>query len=348
MSGGEPVDTCLLKVHTNNGVVTAIDVGDPLNANNPRENVGTQAIKTEMLSMRPCVRGRAWRQTIYSPDRLLYPMKSVGTRGQRNFVRIKWSEAISTTVTQMQNTMNKRGLYSVLGTVPALQYIGNYTFKTWGMSSYSGHQLADLVTLGMSDWGAVTDTYGDEILDLLNTKLIIGFGLNPAITIYGMNYYLALAHENGTKIILVDPVLSMSAKTFADEWIPNRPGTDAAMLAAMANVLFTENLVNTTYVNNYVEPTGFQKWKDYIMGNAAGADGLTVARTPEWAAPICAVPAATIRALAEAVRQDATCVLETLLVFLKNVHGRKPITHGCLSSSDDGKHRNKRGRLFER
>lgn len=69
-----------------------------------------------------------------------------------------------------------------------------------------------------------------------------------------------------------------------------------AMLLAMANVLFKENLYDQAYVSKYVEPTGFAKWKDYVLGNTAGPDGK-VDRTPEWAEKICGVPADTIRGL---------------------------------------------------
>ena len=76
------------------------------------------------------------------------------------------------------------------------------------------------------------------------------------------------------------------------------------MMLAVANVLFKENLYNANFVSKYVEPTGFAKWKAYVLGQTAGPDGA-IDRTPEWAAPICGVPAATIRAFAEALMRVA-------------------------------------------
>ena len=75
---------------------------------------------------------------------------------------------------------------------------------------------------------------------------------------------------------------------------PHQAGTDIAMMLAVAYVLFNENLYDTNFVSTFVEPTGFQKWKDYVMGNSDGTP-----KTPQWAEVICGVPAATIQAFAE-------------------------------------------------
>ena len=65
------------------------------------------------------------------------------------------------------------------------------------------------------------------------------------------------------------------------------------MAIAIANVLFKQNLVDQTFVSNWVEPTGLQKYKDYVLGNSDGVD-----KTPQWAETITGVPAETITALA--------------------------------------------------
>ncbi len=80
----------------------------------------------------------------------------------------------------------------------------------------------------------------------------------------------------------------------ADQWIPIKPGTDAATFMALANVLFKDDVWDNAFVDKYVEPVGFGKWRDYILGKEDGID-----KTPEWAETKCAVPAETIRALAK-------------------------------------------------
>jgi anaerobic dimethyl sulfoxide reductase subunit A len=109
---------------------------------------------------------------------------------------------------------------------------------------------------------------------------------------------MCLAREKGMKVVSIEVKYTMTAEALADQWIPIRPQTDMVMMLAVANVLFKENLYDQDYVSKFVEPTGFQKWQDYVLGVTGGPDGV-IDRTPEWAAPICGVPAATIRAFAE-------------------------------------------------
>ena len=73
--------TCLLKVHVRNGVITKIDTDDG-----------------EDPQYRACARGRAFRQIVYHPDRILYPMRRVGHRGEGKFERISWDDALDTVV----------------------------------------------------------------------------------------------------------------------------------------------------------------------------------------------------------------------------------------------------------
>ena len=119
-------------------------------------------------------------------------------------------------------------------------------------------------------------------------------------------FYLRQAHEKGIPIIAIDPRYTLSAETLADKWIPIRKATDSAFLLAVANVLFKEDLYNHDFVQKFIEPTGFQKWRDYVVGNSAGPDGA-IDRTPEWASPICGVPVETIKAFAELYAASSPC-----------------------------------------
>jgi len=78
------------------------------------------------------------------------------------------------------------------------------------------------------------------------------------------NWYLAQAKEAGARIVSVDPRYTSSAAVFAHQWIPIRPGTDGAMLLAMAHTIIKENLQNQKFLDTYT--LGFDKFKDYVMG----------------------------------------------------------------------------------
>jgi anaerobic dimethyl sulfoxide reductase subunit A len=93
--------------------------------------------------------------------------------------------------------------------------------------------------------------------------------------------------EAGIRIISVDPRYTNSTAVLAHQWIPIRPGTDAAMLIAMAHVMIRENLLDQAFLDTYT--LGFDRFKDYVLGKEDN-----VPKTPTWAEGITGVPATII------------------------------------------------------
>ena len=281
--------TCLMKVHVKDGVITRIETDDG-----------------EEPQLRCCLRGRAYRQRAYAPDRIKYPLKRVAPRGKGEFERVSWDEALNLVARELKRVKETYGPSAILlktgGGDLALVHgggrimerllgsFGGYT-GTWSFHSWEAATFASVVTYGTI---AVANTRDD----LLNSHLILMWGWNPSDTIQSTNttWYLARAKEKGTKIISVDPRYTDTTATFADEWIPIRPSTDAAMLIAMAYVMIKENLQDQAFLDRYT--VGFEKYRDYVLGIT---DNLP--KNPEWAEEITGVPAATISRLA---RQYAT------------------------------------------
>ncbi|MDR1358347.1 MAG: molybdopterin-dependent oxidoreductase [Coriobacteriales bacterium] len=290
---------CLLACHVSDGKLVAIDVGDPIHADMPREDVGETAVREGMIQHRPCVRGRMWRKTLYHPNRALHPMKNIGQKGSPVWEQISWEEALDTIAQKIVETRDTYGPYSISGGMFFLDFAAwaGFGHSTWGCASTAGHTLADAVVMGvdlpMPFGHSPTPPRGTEPPDLLNAKLIIAIGWNPAVSYTADNLVLALARERGIPIIVIDSRYTSSVQAYADQWIPIRPGTDIALLLALAHVLFTEDLLDHAFVDRFVEPEGFARWRSYVLGEADG-----IAKTPEWAETICAVPAETIRELA--------------------------------------------------
>lgn len=274
---------CLLKVYVSEGRIIRIETDDG-----------------EEPQLRACLRGRAYRQRVYAPDRLKYPMKRAGARGDGRFERISWDEALDTVAGELNRVKNTYGNASILflrgsGSQAALHSagaverllaeFGGFT-QIWGAASFEGALFASMATYG-------TMTTGSAREDLLNSRLIIMWGWNPAVTIWDTNTALALARarEKGIKIISIDPRLTESTAVFAAEWLPIRPGTDAAMLIAMAYVMIKRGLQDQRFLDSYT--IGFDKFRSYVMGEE---DGVT--KTPEWAEEITGVPQTTIERLA--------------------------------------------------
>jgi anaerobic dimethyl sulfoxide reductase subunit A len=274
---------CTLKAHVKNGKIIRFETD---NGEDPQ--------------LRACLRGRVYRQKVYHPDRLKYPMRRIGERGEGKFERITWEEAFEEVAKKMIEIKEKYGNSSILfvpgagnqgllhGVTPVgvmLNQFGGYT-RMWGIPSYEGALFASMATYG-------TMMTGNAREDLLNSKQIIMWGWNPANTIWdpGTAFMLAKAREKGIKIVNIDPIFTDSAAVLADQWIPIRPGTDAAMLNAMAYVIISENLQDQHFIDKYT--VGFEKYKAYLMGDEDG-----IPKTPQWAEDITTVPAETIINLA--------------------------------------------------
>jgi anaerobic dimethyl sulfoxide reductase subunit A len=287
--------SCLLKVHVRDGVINRIETDDG-----------------EEPQLRGCFRGRAYRQRVYDPDRILYPLKRVGERGEGKFQRISWDEALTTVANEIVRVRETYGPASILmmriaGDVTmlhgselyerVLRMAGGYT-GVYGITSFGQGIFSSIATYGTVSCSNSRD-------DLLNSRLIILWGFDPAKNVNGPNttWYLARAKEQGTRIVSVDPWLGDTSASLADQWITIRPSTDAAMLIAMAHVMVTENLHDQAFLDKHT--VGFDQYRDYLLGREDG-----VPKTPAWAEDITGVPAETIAALA---REYATIKPAALL-----------------------------------
>ena len=287
--------TCLLKVHVKDGVITRIETDDG-----------------EEPQYRACLKGRAYRQRVYAPDRITQPLKRVGDRGEGKFEPISWDEALDTVATEITRVKETYGSASILYvssggdlgelTGKALHYrllcMAGGCSEVWGNHSAEGAIFATVATFGTDDNTNTCD-------DLLNSRLIILWGCNPAESVMLTNtaWYLSQAREAGIKIVSVDPKYTSTSAHLANEWIPIRPGADAAMLIAMAYMIIKENLQDQYFLDTYT--VGFDKFKDYVMGVEDGQP-----KTPQWAESITGVPATTTENLA---REYATTKPAALL-----------------------------------
>ncbi|MFH1382132.1 MAG: molybdopterin-dependent oxidoreductase [Chloroflexota bacterium] len=251
-------------------------------------------------SHRTCARCWAYPSVVHHKDRLLYPLKRTGERGEGKFTRISWDEALDEVASRLTAIRQKYGpsctmlmsasgsrghVHSALSVFRLFNMIGGCLVR-WGSASNESNTFASIVTYGTGDNGNSMD-------DLANSKLIIAWGWNPMETVQatGTPYFLLKAKEAGARIISVDPRFTNTAAVVADQWIPIRPGTDAAMLIAMAHVMITEGLCDKEFLDRCT--VGFGQFSDYVLGKEDG-----IAKTPSWANEITGVASETIVALA--------------------------------------------------
>ena len=239
-----------------------------------------------------CPKGTASVELLYHPDRLKYPMKRVGKRGENRWQRITWDEALDTVAGKLMGYKKEFGAESVATVVgtgrPQVSLLMRFSncFGTPNHLSivnncYVPRILASHMTSGKFP---ICDYYG---FGGETPKLIMVWGCNVvgAGGVDGMcGYQITRTVNNGAKMIVIDPRRTGLAER-ADLWLQIRPGTDDALVLGMLNVIVKEKLYDKEFVEKWT--TGF----DELAARAADF-------TPERVAQITWIPAEKIVAAA--------------------------------------------------
>ncbi len=326
---------CLLIAHIQDGRIIRLDTDD-----RPDTLAAPQ--------LRACVRGRAYLRRQYHPDRLLKPLKRVGRRGDGQFISISWDEALDTVAAQFERVKRDYGssaLFVPYGTGSYNQLNGSHVARRlmnlYGgcLGFYNSYSWAATNLATPTVYGTLVT--GNQRQDWLNTKYILMWGWNPAEMRDGTNsdYFVKLARQAGARVVCIDPRHSLSAAALADEWIPIRPGTDTAMMSAMAHVMLTERLYDADFVHSHcvgfdatqIPIEGAESYSEYILGTR---DGLP--KTPQWAETITGVPAATITRIAREYATSKPAVLYQGYGMQRRAFGEQVVRAGCVLAAITG------------
>ena len=329
---------CLLKLHIENGVIVRIDTDDA-----PADTI-------DAPQLRACIRGRAYRRRQYHPDRLLRPLKRVGRRGEGKFQQVSWDEALDTVASQLLRVKKAYGnsaLFVPYGTGSYSQTNGRQVAQR--LMNLFGGSLGHYNTYSWACMARATETVygtgvtGNQRQDWLNSKYILMWGWNPSEMRDGTNteFFLRKARENGARIVCIDPRMTLSAVALADEWVPIRPGTDAAMMSAMAHVMITAGLHDAAFVASHcvgfdesqmpAEAKGAETYKDYILGTRDKTP-----KTPKWAEAITAVPRETIERLAREYATRKPGMLYQGYGMQRRAYGEQVVRAGCVLTALTG------------
>ncbi len=329
---------CLLKAFVKDGVITRIETDD-----RPTDDISDP-------QLRACIRGRAYRRRQYHTDRLKYPMKRTGKRGEGKFTRISWDEALDMLASELKRVKEKYGnsaIYLPYGTGSYNQINGRQTadrlLNLFGgsLGYYNSYSWACISQATPYVYG--TAVTGNQRQDWVNSKYIIMWGWNPAEMRDGTNseFFIKKARENGAKVICIDPRMSMSAVSLADEWVPIRPGTDVALMSAMAHVIISRDLHDKDFIRRCClgfdksqMPQGLENeesYYDYIFGTHDG-----IPKTPAWAEPITGIPAKTIERIAIDYGSIKPAMLYQGYGMQRRAYGEQPVIGGCVLAAITG------------
>ncbi len=237
-----------------------------------------------------CAMGLAAKQLVYHPDRLKYPMKRLGERGEGKWHRISWDEALDTISAKIKEIREKDGPLAVAigcGTArPLFPWVRRFA-NAWGTPNRLGYPhncYSPFVGMGQVVYGA------DLRYDFTAANCAVIWGFSPTQSRASRDGRQFIdSFKRGCKVISIDPLLTpVSARS--DIWLQVRPGTDCAIALAWTNVIIKEGLYDKEFVQKWIY--GFDKLAEHVKDF-----------TPEWAEKITWVPAEKIR---QAARMYAT------------------------------------------
>ncbi|MBI2854473.1 MAG: molybdopterin-dependent oxidoreductase [Chloroflexi bacterium] len=207
-----------------------------------------------------CLRGLSAIRFVYHPDRLKYPLKRAGKRGEGNWQRITWDEALDEIAGKLLDIKIKYGPEAVKivsggsSSVGLLngKYVGQRFASLWGAGGEFEAKgwFSDGAVPAASLWLLGNSGQSHPLPDLLNSKMIVLWGRNTAVTNFLEMKTILDAKERGAKLVVISPLFDATAAK-ADTWVPVRAGSDSALAMAMINVVLERNLHDVEYLKNY-------------------------------------------------------------------------------------------------
>ncbi len=214
-----------------------------------------------------CVKARAYLQFVYHPDRLPYPLKRVGAKGEGRFRRISWDEALDTIASKWQEIIARYGPeailpYSYSGTLGVVQNDGldRRFFNRLGASELERTICSAAGMEGVRySLGA---NKGADPESMVHARLILIWGANPATTHPHYIPFIQDAKRRGARGVLIDPRRTRTAP-FADQHLRIFPGTDAALALGMMRAMVDHGWHDQDYVE--ANTVGFDELRERLV-----------------------------------------------------------------------------------
>ena len=251
-----------------------------------------------------CPKVNRFLDRVYSPDRVLHPLRRVGAKGAGRFERITWHDALAEIATRLRAVIDEHGAEAILPFSDA----GNQSLLAiMGMDGrffhHLGASLLDRAICGPTVGAGVRMTNGSGLgmdpLELRHSRLILLWATNTRLTNRHLWPTIEAARADGARVVVVDPIRTITADA-ADEFIQPLPGTDIALMLAMIHVLVRDGLVDRTWVDAHT--VGFDELAAHV------ADW-----SPARAAALCGVDATTIERLARDYGTTRPAAIRTLI-----------------------------------
>ena len=219
---------------------------------------------------RNCAKGPATHNQTYDPERILYPLKRVGARGEGKWKRVTWEEAMEDIAAKMRASRerSRTGIMYHVGR-PGEDHYTNRIITAWGVDGHNSHTniCSAASRAGYALWSGADRPSPDHArarcILLISAHLESGHYFNPHAQ------RIMEAKQNGAKLITLDPRLSNTAAK-SDLWLPTWPGSETTVLLAIASHLLRTGRWNREFVRKWVNwRTFLTEARDIVLAGAA-------------------------------------------------------------------------------
>ncbi|WP_367391470.1 molybdopterin-dependent oxidoreductase [Lewinella sp. LCG006] len=256
---------------------------------------------------RNCAKGPATINQITDPDRILYPLKRVGERGEGQWERVSWDEVLDDIAGRIRKALQEKRNNEVAYHVgrPGHEGYANRVLQAWGVDGHNSHTniCSSGARFGYNLWYGYDrpspDHANAKFILLISAHLESGHYFNPHAQ------RIIEAKMKGAKLATMDPRLSNTA-SMSDYWLPTYPGSEAAVLLAMAKIILDEGLYNRPFLENWTN------WQAYLQARHPESPVVFetyiekmqeeyAEYTPAFAEKESGVPAARVEEVARAI-----------------------------------------------
>ena len=209
---------------------------------------------------RNCAKGPATLNQVTDPERIRYPLKRVGKRGEGKWERVSWDEVLDDIAARVRKALEEDRRNEIMYHVgrPGHELLYHQRiFHAWGIDGHNSHTnvCSAGARAGYAFWSGIDrpspDHANARFILLLSSHLETGHYFNPHAQ------RIIEGKEQGAKICVIDTRLSNTASK-ADYWLSSWPGSEAAILLAMCNIILQENLFDREFVRKWVN------WEEYL------------------------------------------------------------------------------------
>ena len=239
-----------------------------------------------------CEKVNRYLEHTQQADRLLWPMRRTGKKGEGRFARISWDEALGEIAARWRAIIERDGPQAIwpyygTGTLGMIQGLAGAGRRLWNTLGTTQHHLS----ICMSAGGFATGyTLGDNRIGMdpegiADAELVILWGANPLVTHHHLWKFVEAARRKGAHVVVIDPVRTRSADR-ADEHLAPRPGTDAALALGLLHVVVAQGAEDREFIEAHT--LGWDAFRERIQ-----------AYPPARVAEITGLPVERIEALGE-------------------------------------------------